>query len=111
MLGAVRSRFNFRDELDGDGFVKNMYGLGKTLPGVATGLLIFSVNSMEPILSKIAPCPKPSVTDLPTSYLLLCMPKHYLQHLFQWTLKDSSGVWSNSHFSAMHLNDRGEEEN
>lgn len=66
---------------------------------------------MEHILCKIAPCPKPSATDLPTSYLLLCMPKHYLQHLFQWTLKDISGVWSNSHFSALHLNDREEEGN
>jgi len=37
------------------------------------------------------------------------MLKHWPQHLFQWPVEDISGVWSSSHFPALHVNDRGEQ--
>lgn len=108
MLTAVQSGFKFKEELDGDGFVKKKKKNRKTHAEEGDDY-IFSVNKLESISCEIAPCLQPSVNDLPTSCFLLRMLNHYqLHHLFQWILKDISGVWSSNHFPALHLNNRGQ---
>lgn len=104
MLTAVHSGLRFKEELDGDGFLKKKKLTEKH--NLKKGMdYIYKLGAM---LGEIAPCLQASANYLPTTCFLLCMLNHY-QHLFQWILKDVSGVWSSNHFPALHLNDRGEE--